>query len=143
MEKRKLPRFFSESISREIEKLFEDFFSPFEAKTTFLPHVDVMEDENNVIIKVDVPGMGQKDVSVEIQDDQLVIRGERKEEEELKGKNVYVSERRYGRFVRRITLPDYVEAEKTKAKIKDGVLTVTIPKKEKVKPKQISVEFEE
>lgn len=142
MEKRNIPRLFSESFSKEIERLIDDFFSPFfveERGKSFIPALDIMEDEKNLVIKVDTPGMSQKDISVEIQDDQLIIKGERKEEEEIKKKNVYISERRYGSFMRRIRLPEYVQPEKAQAKIKDGVLTVSIPKKEEAKKKSISV----
>lgn len=145
MERRNIPRLFSESFSREIEKLVDDFFSPFfteEKSRSFIPALDIVEDEKNLVIKVDAPGMTQKDVSVEIQDDQLIVKGERKEEEEVKKKNVYISERRYGSFLRRIRLPDYVEAEKTQAKMKDGVLTITIPKKEEAKKKSVSVKIQ-
>ncbi len=150
MEKKKgLPRTFSESLTREIERLFEDFFGPIAVEEegrgrrhSFFPAMDIVEDEQNIIIKVDVPGMSQKDISVEIHDDVLIIKGEKKVEEEIKEKNYHVSERRYGSFIRQITLPDYVEPEKTKAKVKDGVLTIVIPKREEVKPKKISVSVE-
>jgi len=146
--KRWLPRTFSESLTREIERLFEDFFGPIEfeevkGKHSFFPAMDIVEDDQNLIIKVDIPGMTQKDVSVEIHDNVLIIKGEKKIEDEIKEKNFHVSERRYGSFIRQITLPDYLQPEKTKAKIKDGVLTITIPKKEEEKPKKISVSVEE
>jgi len=149
MERKKwLPRTFSESLTREIERLFEDFFGPIEfeeakGKHSFFPTMDIAEDDQNLIIKVDIPGMTQKDVSVEIHDNVLIIKGEKKVEDEIKEKNFHVSERRYGSFIRQITLPDYLQPEKTKAKIKDGVLTITIPKKEQEKPKKISVSVEE
>lgn len=146
--KRWLPRTFSESLTREIERLFEDFFGPIEfeevkGKHSFFPAMDIAEDDQNLIIKVDIPGMTQKDVSVEIHDNVLIIKGEKKVEDEIKEKNFHVSERRYGSFIRQITLPDYLQPEKTKAKIKDGVLTITIPKKEEEKPKKISVSVED
>jgi HSP20 family protein len=105
--------------------------------------LDIYEDEKSITIKVDVPGMSQKDISVEIQDNVLTIKGERKEEEETKQKNAHIIERRYGKFVRRIALPENIEAEKTKAKIKDGVLTITIPKKEEEKKKVLNISVEE
>lgn len=141
--KEKFPKLLSESLSKEIERLFEDFFPTFTEERGFFPQIDVAESEDEIIIKADIPGMTQKDISIEIHDDQLIIRGEKKEEEEVKKKNLYVSERRYGKFIRKITLPDYADAEKTKAKIKDGVLTINIPKKEEVKPKKISIQVEE
>jgi len=149
MERKKwLPRTFSESLTREIERLFEDFFGPIEfeeakGKHSFFPAMDIAEDDQNLIIKVDIPGMTQKDVSVEIHDNVLIIKGEKKVEDEIKEKNFHVSERRYGSFIRQITLPDYLQPEKTKAKIKDGVLTITIPKKEEENLKKISVSVEE
>ncbi len=142
MSRERFPKLLSESLSREIERVFEDFFPTFSEEKGFYPHLDIAESENEIVIKADVPGMTQKDISIEIHNDQLIIRGEKKEEEEVKKKNIYISERRYGKFARRITLPDYVDPEKTKAKIKDGVLTITIPKKEEVKPKKISVQIE-
>lgn len=148
MERRKgfIMRPFLEGIEREIEKVFDEFFGvpSVEGKYySFSPSLDIYEDEKSITIKVDVPGMSQKDISVEIQDNVLTIKGERKEEEEMKQKNAHIIERRYGKFIRRIALPENVEADKTKAKIKDGVLTITIPKKEEEKKKVLNISVEE
>ncbi len=148
MERRKgfIMRPVLEGIEREIERIFDEFFGAplIEGKQySFSPSLDIYEDEKSIIIKVDVPGMSQKDVSVEIQDNILTIKGERKEEEEMKQKNAHIIERRYGKFIRRVSLPENVEADKTKAKIKDGVLTITIPKKEEEKKKVLNILVEE
>lgn len=146
MERGKLSRLFSESFSREIERLIDEFFSPIVEESSFkhfFPTLDIIEDEKNLVIKLDVPGMTQKDISVEIHDDQLIVKGERKVEEEVKKKNVLISERRYGSFTRRIRIPDYVDPEKTQAKIKEGVLTITIPKKEEAREKKVTVKIQE
>jgi HSP20 family protein len=148
MEKRKgfIMRPILEGIEKEIERVFDEFFGAplFEGKQySFSPSLDIYEDEKSITIKVDVPGMTQKDISVEIQDNILTIKGERKEEEETNQKSAHIIERRYGKFVRRISLPENIEADKTKAKIKDGVLTITIPKKEEEKKKVLNISVEE
>jgi HSP20 family protein len=142
MEKRKgfIMRPILEGIEKEIEKVFDEFFGAplFEGKQySFSPSLDIYEDEKSITIKVDVPGMTQKDISVEIQDNVLTIKGETNQ------KSAYIIERRYGKFVRRISLPENIEADKTKAKIKDGVLTITIPKKEEEKKKVLNISVEE
>ncbi|GBD03628.1 Spore protein SP21 [bacterium HR19] len=149
MERKKglVPRNIIESIEKEIERAFEDFFGgslfPLSEERGFYPSLEVLEDDNNIIIRAEVPGLTQKDISVDIQDNVLTIKGEKKVEEEFAKKNVHISERRYGKFIRRFSLPDYVEPDKAKAKLKDGVLTITIPKKEEKKPKSVSVSIEE
>lgn len=106
------------------------------------PAVDIFETKDNVVLKAELPGLDKKDFSIEIKDNLLTLKGERKLEKETKEENYYRMERAYGAFSRSFTLPASVDKDKVKAKFKDGVLEVTIPKSETEKPKQINVEVE-
>lgn len=110
---------------------------------TALMNVDVSDDDDAYFIKADLPGIDPKEVKIEVTDHLLTIRGERKEEKEKKGKNYFRSERYFGAFERSFRLPDGVDTDKLRATCKKGVLKLTIPKTEKAKPKQISVQPEE
>ncbi|MDX9703844.1 MAG: Hsp20/alpha crystallin family protein [Candidatus Auribacterota bacterium] len=109
----------------------------------FAPEVDITGNDDEITIKADLPGIDAKNVKIDVRDNVLTITGERKEENEKKEKNYYRSERFFGTFQRSFALPDGLDQEKVKASYKNGVLTVAIPKSEKVKPKQISIEVEE
>ncbi|BBA69081.1 Hsp20/alpha crystallin family protein [Geobacter sulfurreducens] len=104
------------------------------------PPVDIFEDENAVIIKAELPGIDQKDIEVRIEDNTLTIRGERKHEEEVRKENYHRVERYYGGFQRSFSIPATIDQEKVRASSDKGVLTITLPKREEVKPKQITVE---
>lgn len=131
-------------IQREINRLFEDFFgSSFERTMDrpWGPAVDISEDDKNIYLKADLPGMNQKDIKVSVEDDVLTISGERKSEKEEKKENkVYRLERVYGSFCRSFTLPDNVDPSKISAEYKDGVLSLTIPKTEEKKSKTIDIQ---
>ncbi|MCA9395905.1 MAG: Hsp20/alpha crystallin family protein [Candidatus Omnitrophica bacterium] len=104
------------------------------------PSIDYEEDENNVLIKADLPGIDKKNLDIRVQDGTLTIKGERSEEQKSKNNGARVTERYYGSFFRQITLPVAVDESKIAAEYKDGVLSLTLPKKEEAKPKQIKVE---
>ena len=106
---------------------------------TWAPAVELFEDKENVVVKAELPGMKKEDISVTLHEGVLSITGERKEEKKAEEHGLYRSERFYGRFQRGITLPTTVAANKVKADYKDGVLTVTLPKTEEAKPRQIDV----
>ncbi len=91
-------------------------------------------------MKAELPGLESKDVDVQIQENVLTLKGERRLEREIDKERYHRLERSYGTFLRSFTLPNIVEQEKVKAKFKDGVLEIRIPKEERVKPKQIKVE---
>ena len=112
-----------EKMLGKFPKLFKE-----EQMGAWLPAVDVFEKDNNVVVQVDLPGVGKKNVKVLVTDEEVTIRGETKREEEVKGKNYYRSERAYGSFSRTVALPAAVEREKARASFKDGVLEVVIPK---------------
>jgi HSP20 family protein len=130
------------SLSREMERLFEDFFGrPAEGAqlTEWSPLVDVKEEENAFKVSVDLPGMDKDDINIEVESNRLAISGERKFEQEEKKEDHHFVERSYGKFYRSFTLPSTVQADKIDAAYKDGVLEVTLPKKEEVKPKKVSI----
>lgn len=106
------------------------------------PPVDIFETEDAVIIKAELPGIEQKDIEVKIEDGTLVLRGERKHDEEIKKENYHRVERYYGPFQRSFALPNAIDQEKVKATCEKGVLTIVLPRREEKKPKQINVEVE-
>lgn len=104
------------------------------------PSMDIAEDKEAITIKVDLPGVKQQDIDIEVTGKTLTFKGERKSEEEKKDKNYHRVERFYGSYSRTITLPDYADMGKIQAEYKNGVLEMHIPKTEESKPKQIKVE---
>jgi len=105
----------------------------------WVPTIDVMEKDDKYIVKADLPGMKEEDVDVSVVGDALVIKGERKEESEVKEEDYYCCERSYGSFSRSVALPSNVDADKIEADYSDGVLEVTLPKAAGVQPKKIGV----
>jgi HSP20 family protein len=103
------------------------------------PAVDVIEDDDKVVVKAELPGLTDKDVDISVVDNTLTIKGEKKQEEEKKEKGYHRLERSYGMFQRSIMLPASVTSEKAKASFKNGVLEIELPKQEEAKPKQIKV----
>jgi HSP20 family protein len=107
--------------------------------TSFAPAVDVYEDEHKVSLKIEVPGIDEKNIDVRVENNTLTVSGERKIEKEEKEENYRRVERQYGSFVRTFTLPPTVDTEHVTANYDKGVLNVTLPKKAEAKPKQIKV----
>jgi HSP20 family protein len=105
----------------------------------WIPPVDIYETEHDVVLKAELPGVDPKDVEASVHDGLLYLKGERKYESEVKEENYRHVERAYGGFARTFTLPAAVDAEKVKAEFKDGILTVTLPKREEAKPKKIKI----
>ena len=107
--------------------------------SSFAPAVDVYEDEHQVTLKIDVPGIDEKDIDVQVENHTLTVHGERKIEKEEKEENYRRVERHYGTFTRTFTLPQTVDAESVSATYDKGVLNIALPKKAEAKPKQIKV----
>jgi len=103
------------------------------------PSVDIYENDGNLVLKAELPGIEPKDVDVRVENNVLTLRGERKFESEVKRDKYHRVERAYGTFSRSFTLPNVVDTDKIKAEYKDGVLQVTLPQREEAKPKQIQV----
>jgi len=104
------------------------------------PAVDIYETGDSIVIKAELPDVDQKDIDVRIEDNTLILRGERKHEDEVKKENYHRIERYFGTFQRSFTLPATINQEKVEANCDKGVLTITLPKKEEKKPKQISIQ---
>jgi HSP20 family protein len=133
-----------EQLSHLREEVNRLFASPFEGLTqafnTWSPAIDLYEDKDNVTVKAELPGMKKEEIDVSLHDGMLTISGERKiEREQGKKGETYRSERFFGRFQRSVMLPSAVDEAKVNAAYKDSILTITLPKSEEAKPKQIAV----
>ena len=107
---------------------------------SWAPAVDIFEKEGNIVLTAELPGIETKDVDIKVENNVLTLQGERKFDKELQKENFHRVERAYGSFTRSFTLPNVVDTEKIKAEFKDGVLKLTLPKREEAKPKQIHVQ---
>lgn len=127
----------------EIDRLFDSPLNELTRTSQLLsgwtPALDVFEEKDNYVVKAELPGMKKEDIEVSFHDGSLSLSGERQSETKQQADEVYRAERYFGRFQRTITLPAAVASDKIKAAYKDGVLTVTLPKTEEAKPKQIDV----
>ncbi|RJR30359.1 MAG: Hsp20/alpha crystallin family protein [Candidatus Latescibacterota bacterium] len=131
-------------LQEEMNMLFDDFFGLEKrgediGMVRWAPRVDIVEANGGYELHADLPGMKKEDIKIEIQDNMLTLRGERKLEDEKKNKNFRLTERFYGQFIRTFTLPENVNRDQIEAEFKDGVLKLAIPKVEKAKPKEIEV----
>lgn len=103
------------------------------------PAVDIYETDHNLVMKAELPGIDPKDVEIRVEDGTLYIKGERKYENEVKEESFHRVERSYGSFARTFTLPRTINTEDIKADYKDGLLTLTMPKREEAKPKTVKI----
>lgn len=137
---------FSELVTMrdDMDRLFDVFFGtqPQTIDDLWRPSIDIEESNGNLMVKAEIPGMKKENIKVSVKEDMLTISGERKQENETRDKTYHRIERSYGQFQRMIRLPAEVDADKVKASYKDGVLSVTLPKPESMKPKHIDVEME-
>jgi HSP20 family protein len=132
------------TLQDRINRVFRESYRPEgqdESLTasSFAPAVDVYEDEHSVTLKIEVPGIDEKDINISLENNVLTVHGERKIEKEEKEENYRRVERQYGSFTRTFTLPTTVDGEKVSANYDKGVLKVSLPKKAEAKPKQIKV----
>jgi HSP20 family protein len=129
------------SMRDSMDRVFEDFFSHSPANFEGYGSIDInmIQTDDAVIIKANIPGIKPEDINISITGETLTIRGETKEEEELKDANYHIREMKYGSFARSILLPSRVVSEKGNAEFKDGILKLTLPKAEEVKPKLITI----
>ena len=144
---RRDPFFELTSLQDRVNQLFNQAFGGFEGfgfeqpltSTEFVPPVDILEDEYNILLRAEIPGINAGELNITLENNVLTITGERKFNDEEKKENFHRMERRYGKFTRSFTLPGGVDFEKVNATFDNGILTVTLPKKEEFKPKQISI----
>lgn len=131
------------SLQREIDRLFDDFTRGFPAlggtSSGLVPSIDVTETDKDIEITAELPGLEEKDVQINVADNLLTIRGEKKAEKEEKDKNYRLVERSYGSFERTLELPDGVNADAIQANIAKGVLKVTVPKPAPAQVKKVEV----
>jgi HSP20 family protein len=128
-----------DTFQRQMNRLFEDCARPEASVTGWTPRVDTFEDENQITVSAELPGLSDKDVTVNVENNVLTISGERAIENEENKDGYTRVERLYGSFDRSFSLPNTVDIEKVDAKMDKGVLTVTLPRREETKPKQIEV----
>ncbi len=130
---------------REYVRLLKEAFSPMSGETevstrSWAPPVDIYETEDAIVLKAELPGIDPKDVEVRVEDNTLYLKGERNYEKDVNEQNYHRIERSYGSFARGFSLPNSISAEKVKAEYKDGLLTLTMPKREEAKPKTIKID---
>jgi len=130
------------NLQEQFNRLFDSTFpvrGDDSALTSWAPSVDIYETENELVIKADLPEVSEKDIDVQVENNMLTIRGERKFEQKVKEESYLRIERSYGSFSRSFSLPNTVNTEAIKADYKQGVLTVELPKRAESKPKQVKV----
>jgi len=149
-----MPR--SLEMDRWFDRMVEDFWRrpfptllrperwwPSETDMTMrMPAVDVYEEKDDVVIKAEIPGLSKEDISVQVTDSTLMIKGEKKREEEVKEGDYYRCERSFGSITRAVALPSDVKADQVRASFKNGVLEVRMPKTEEAKKKAITVKID-
>lgn len=132
------------SIKEAVDRLFEDsLIHPFRAwgvlNESVTPPLDVYQTPKEVVVKAAVPGLKPEDITVEVIDETLTIKGEVKAEEQVRKEDYLYQERHYGSFSRSVNLPAGLKPEQAEATLEDGILTITIPKSDEVKPRTIKV----
>ena len=132
------------NLHNQMGRFFGDLLSSNDSESTeenssWLPTVDISENDSGFEIHAELPGVAQEDVQVSVTDNLLTIKGEKNQKRETENKSYHRVERRYGTFQRSFTLPRHVDTGSIKADYKDGILTLTIPKAEEAKPKEIQI----
>ena len=134
-------------LQDRMNRLFDDAGRPWRtdepaATTSWSPSVDIFETEGEIVVKAELPGMDRKDIQLNLENNVLSLRGERKFQKETKDDNYHRIERSYGVFSRSFSIPATVDEERIRADYKDGVLKIVLPKKDQAKPKQIKIATE-
>jgi len=131
-------------LQEEMNRLFTDYSrrSPEDMESglyPWFPLVDISENENEIFVSAEIPGMNKEDIKINLQENVLTLKGEKRQEGDDQKKNFHRIERTYGSFERSFSLPTSIQVDKVKATYKDGLLTILLPKAEEVKPKAIEV----
>ena len=139
-------------MERDMDRMFGNFFGrrlfdfrwPERVREIGVrePAIEVYEEKDDVVVKAEIPGIKKEELEVNVTDDLLTIKGEKKKEEEVKEKGYYYSERSYGAFERSVQIPRAVHADKARASFKDGILEVRLPKTEEAKRKEVKLKVE-
>jgi HSP20 family protein len=131
-----------DSLQSEVNRVFDAFFGGsggVSRARRWVPAMDLVETESQLVLKADLPGLGHDDINIEVKDGVLTISGERRAEHEQNSEGFYRVERAFGQFSRSMTLPDSIDAEQISADFHDGVLEVHIPKPEERKPHRVAI----
>jgi HSP20 family protein len=134
-----------QTIQQEMNRLFNTFYDPSgnprngETQRTWIPPMDLVEEQDHFIVRADLPGMSEEEVNIELEDNVLTISGERTRSQEERKEGYYRLERASGRFARSLTLPEAVDPESVSARLENGVLELTIPKPEERKPRRVAI----
>jgi len=132
-----------DSLQSEVNRVFDAFFGSGSGSATrarrWVPAMDLVETEDHLVLKADLPGLSREDVNIEIKDGVLTVSGERRAEHQENSEGFYRVERAFGQFSRSMTLPDGIDAERVAAEFTDGVLEVRIPKPEARKPHRVTI----
>ncbi len=128
------------TLREAMDRLFDDAFTrPISVNSLGAPAIDLYQTDDDVVVKAALPGLKTEDVQISITGDVLTLKGEFKQDKEIKEATYHIKEQRYGSFERNIMLPADVQSDKTKAEFENGILTVTLPKAEQVKPRTITI----
>jgi len=130
------------SLQNRLNRLLGEGFTPFssaEAVGAWLPPVDIVEEGDRLVFRAEIPGVRKDDIDIKVENGTLVLRGEKKQEEEFDTESAHRVERYYGSFSRSFVLPTSIDADKIQARYKDGVLEVVLPKAEEAKPRKIKI----
>ncbi|HWP46168.1 MAG TPA: Hsp20/alpha crystallin family protein [Candidatus Limnocylindrales bacterium] len=132
-------------IQERMNKLFEESIARSRGEegtslAAWVPPVDIYETKDAIVVKAELPGIDQKDIEVQVHDNILTIRGERKFESDVKRENFHRIERAYGTFQRSFSIPNTIRQDQVKARFHNGILEITLPKMEEAKPRQIKVD---
>ena len=129
-----------DSLQSDVNRLFDGFFGGRSANARrWIPAMDLVEADDHLVLRADLPGMSEDDVEIEIKDGVLTVAGERKAEHESKEEGFHRVERAFGRFSRQLSLPDGIDSDKVTASFDRGVLEVKIPKPEETKPHRVQI----
>jgi len=128
------------NLDNDVDRFMQSFLQPGSGAGVLAPAVDIVETGNDIRVSVELPGVSKDDVNVGFHDGSLIIKGEKKDLSVTEGENLRRSERRHGTFQRKFEIGMPVNSQEIKARFKDGVLTVTLPKTEEAKPREISIE---
>ena len=130
-----------ESMNRQLSHLLDDSKAVRSSEGgQWAPSVDIRETDDALVVQAELPGIDKKDVNLEVKDGVMIISGERRYEKEVEEEHVHRIERSYGSFTRSFSLPSNVDTDKVQAEMKDGILTVRLPKRESAKPKAIAID---
>lgn len=135
------------SLQREMDRLFGHYFGRMRgveeeglAAAAWSPAVDIYETDEKLVLKAELPGLKKEDIDIQVRDNTLTLKGEKKFEKEVKEENYHRVERAYGSFQRFFTLPSTIKQEGIEATFKDGILEISLPKAEEAKPKKVKIQ---